>query len=446
MKPFNVLYLHAHDAGRYIQPYGFALQTPALQKLAEEGMLFRQAFCANPTCSPSRACLLTGQYAHVNGMLTLAHRGGRLHHYEDTLIQFLGSQGWHTALAGQQHIAWEPYAHVSEIGYHEILTGDGCADDSTSPEGVAAAAGEFLSRQHDKPFFLDVGFFPPHRDGRGGFPFSGPIPDERYVRPPLPLPDNPQTRRDMAHYAASVATFDAMASRVLQALDKSGQAENTLVMATTDHGIAFPGMKCRLTDHGIGVMLILRGPSGLTGGKVSDAMVSQIDLFSTVCELLELPPPAHLQGKSLMPLVKEPGTEIHDEIFAEVNFHAAYEPMRAVRTPRWKYIRSFHSYGRPILPNCDDGPSKEYLHAEGWAKQPLPEEELYDLVFDPNECVNLAASPTHRKILREMKTRLEAWMLKTNDPLLAGALSAEGKKVTPREAYSPGSKPRVMSF
>lgn len=445
MNKFNVLYLHAHDAGRYIQPYGYCLETPWLQKLAEQGFLFRQAFCANPTCSPSRACLLTGQYAHVNGMMALAHRGGRLHRYEDTLVQFLGSRGWHTALAGIQHIAWEPHAKPSEIGYHEILTGksaaDGVPEGKDSPDDVAAAAEQFLARPHDRPFFLDVGFFPPHRDSRDRFPALLPLPDERYLRPPSPLPDNPQTRRDFADYAASVSTFDAMAGRVLQALDRSGLAGNTLVIATTDHGIAFPGMKCRLTDHGLGVMLILRGPGGFLGGRVSDAMVSQIDLFPTICEVLALPAPDHVQGGSLVPLTCDANAEIHDEIFAGVNFHAAYEPMRAVRTSRWKYIRRFHPLARPVLPNCDDGLSKTFLCSQGWAERPVPEEELYDLTFDPNEACNLSSSELHREPLQEMRDRLDRWMKATGDPLLKGPLSFEGKRVTPSDAYSPGGAP-----
>ncbi|WP_269522437.1 sulfatase family protein [Coraliomargarita parva] len=444
MNPLNIVYLHSHDAGRYIQPYGYAIQTPQLQKFAEQGMLFRQAFCENPTCSPSRACLMTGQSAHVNGMLGLAHRGFRLNHYEDTLVNYLRGHGWHTALSGVQHIAHEPFSTVEEIGYHEVL--DEALDDSGTvrryapdSSGVADAATDFLAREHDKPFFLDVGFFPPHRIDDGDFPSSLPVPNPAYVRPPAHLPDTPETREDFARYMASVSTFDALAGQVLDAIDRNGLSGNTLVIVTTDHGIAFPGMKCRLTDHGLGVLLILRGPGagGFEQGKVTDAMVSHLDIFPTVCESLGLPLPERLEGESLAALANDPEAELRDCLFAEVNVHAAPEPMRAVRTPRWKYIRHYQSLEHRVLPNCDDSPSKTRLCESGWAAVPSVREELYDLVLDPIEGNNLAALPQHADTLAEMAGRLDDWMAATSDPLLDGALELDGKILTPVDAYSP---------
>src|SRR5262245_4032488 len=113
MKYPNILYIHSHDTGRYIQPYGHAVPTPNLQRLAEEGVLFRQAFCVAPTCSPSRASLLTGQSAHSSGMLGLAHRGFRLNDYGQHLIHTLRQAGYHSTLIGMQHEAADP----TWIGY-----------------------------------------------------------------------------------------------------------------------------------------------------------------------------------------------------------------------------------------------------------------------------------------------------------------------------------------
>lgn len=441
-QPFNIVYLHCHDAGRYIQPHGYAVPTPSLQRLAEQGVLFRQAFTNNPTCSPSRACLLTGQYAHVNGMLGLAHRGFRLNDYSHHLIHTLHRQGYTSALAGMQHIANDRTpggAKVSDIGYHRILTED--------PHFLipTEAAIDFLHEKHESPFFLSVGYFAPHRGKikhrpAESFPSLGPALDERYVCPPAPFPDNPQTRRDMAEYASSMHSTDLCMGRVLEALDRTGLADNTLVIATTDHGVAFPGMKCRLTDHGIGVMLILRGPEGgpLRGGRVVDAMVSHLDLFPTLCEGLGIEPPDRLQGKSLLPLVDGRADRLHDEIFAEVNFHAAYEPMRAVRTDRWKYIRHLGGFDTPVLPNVDDSLTKSFLVREGWSKQTPPTEELFDLSFDPQERHNLASDPTQKPVLSIMRDRLQRWMRDTDDPAQAGSvpLPEHGYVVSPR-AYSP---------
>ena len=117
----NILYIHSHDTGRYIQPFGHAMPTPNFQRLAEQGVLFRQAFCANPTCSPSRAALLTGQWPHSCGMLGLAHRGFRLNDYSHHLVQTLKKAGYTTALSGFQHVGRPPAADPSEIGYDEIF-------------------------------------------------------------------------------------------------------------------------------------------------------------------------------------------------------------------------------------------------------------------------------------------------------------------------------------
>jgi N-sulfoglucosamine sulfohydrolase len=429
----NILYLHSHDTGRYIQPYGHAVATPNLQGLAQQGVLFRQNFCVSPTCSPSRAALLTGSYPHENGMAGLAHRGFALNDYHQHMLHTLRALGYEAVLAGVQHIAARQgeTAGWQVIGYDRRLEG---------PQEQAAV--EFLSGAPSQPFFLDVGFEETHREYP---PIAGAPDDPRYCLPPAPLPDTPATRQDMARFKASARELDRKMGLVLAALEASGLAENTLVICTTDHGIAFPRMKCNLHDSGIGVSLILRGPGGFSGGKVVDAMTSHLDLFPTVCDLLGIAPPAWLRGKSLLPLVEahdssssvetqhfasEGETQdiaslrIHDELFFEVNYHAAYEPMRAVRTPRWKYIRRYDGRTRPVMPNCDDGESKSVWLEHGWRERPVPEEALFDLVFDPNETANLAPDPRCQPVLEEMRARLARWMQATDDPLLRGEIPA----------------------
>ena len=161
--------------------------------------------------------------------------------------------------------------------------------------------------------------------------------DALYSLPPANLPDTPATRRDMAAYKASARALDQGVGTVLDAIED----ENTLVIFTTDHGLAFPGAKATLTDRGIGVLLIVRGPGGFTGGRVSDALVSQVDLFPTICDLLGLERPEWVRGRSLLPLARKEADEVNDAVFAEITFHAAYEPQRAVRTKRYKYIRRY---------------------------------------------------------------------------------------------------------
>lgn len=425
----NILYIHTHDIGRYAQPYGYAVPTPNIQALAEEGVLFRQAFCANPTCSASRAALLTGMYPHNNGMTGLAHRGWSLNDYSQHIVHTLRAAGYTTVLTGVQHVAshqqGEPWR---VIGYDRWLGND-------DPHERAI---DYLESEPEAPFFLSVGFFDTHRE----FEPVSDAADPRYVRPPAPLPDTPETREDMARFIASARTLDAKMGAVLDALARTGLAENTLVICTTDHGIAFPAMKCTLTDHGTGVMLIVRGPGGFEGGRVIDSLVSHIDLFPTLCDLLEIDPPDWLQGVSLMPLVRGEVQAVRDEVFSEVNYHAAYEPMRAIRTPRWKYIRRFEDRTRPVLPNCDDGLSKTVWLEHGWANLAPDREALYDLIFDPNEAHNLAGEPRVSEVLDELRGRLDAWMRATGDPLLEGRVPApSGAVVNDIDGLSPREQP-----
>ena len=404
----NIVYLHAHDAGRYIQPYGYAVATPHLMRLAEQGMLFHQAFCTAPTCSPSRAGLLTGQSPHVTGMLGLSHRGFSLTEPSHLLPHMLREAGYRTILAGIQHVA-RPDERPT-LGFDEFVD-----PDRHEADLVAAAVEQRCAQGLVEPFYLDVGCNEPHRD----FPVPEDDKSAHYVRPPEPLPNTPETRRDMVGYARLAARFDEMVGRTLAALEEAGVADRTLIICTTDHGVAFPLMKCNLTDAGLGVLLMLRGP-GIEPGTASDAMVSHLDIYPTICDMLGLDPPDWLEGHSLTPVIRGRASQVRDELFGEVTYHAAYEPKRCVRTPRHKYIRRYGDRDLPVLPNCDEGLSKDVLLAHGWAQRPQPREALYDLMLDPNERDNLIDDPAMAVVLGEMRQRLDGWMRRTQDPLLQG--------------------------
>ena len=426
----NILYLHSHDTGRYVQPYGHPVPTPNIQRLADQGVLFRRAFCAAPTCSASRACLLTGQYGHNNGMLGLAHRGWSLNDYHHHLVHPLHDAGYHSVLIGEQHIAKRP----DIIGFDRVVK-----IETTRVATVAPVAIEILAGPPPEPFFMSVGFFETHRD------FLDPpsLRDALYSLPPPNLPDTPDTRRDMAAYKASARSLDQGVGAVLEALDLHGLADDTLIIFTTDHGLAFPGAKATLFDRGLGVMLIMRGPGGFAGGKVHDALVSHIDVYPTLCELVGIERLDFLQGLSMLPLVRGERTAIRDAIFAEMTWHAAYEPQRAVRTERFKYIHRFGDRDRPVLCNCDDSPSKTLLLESGWADRRVPVEQLYDLTFDPNEAANLAGEASHESELAELRERLFEWMRNTDDPLLEGdPAPPPGAEINDPDQLSP-SEPRT---
>jgi N-sulfoglucosamine sulfohydrolase len=403
----NILYLHSHDTGRYVQPYGEPVPMPNVQALADQGVLFREAFCAAPTCSASRACLLTGQYGQSNGMLGLAHRGWSLRDYRHHIVHTLRKVGYTSTLIGEQHISKEP----GVIGYDEVLK-----IPTTRVDSVAPLAMEVLRRPRERPLFLSVGFFETHREFLG----PGSLRDVHYSKPPNNLPDTPEVRADVAAFKASARSLDHGVGMVLNQLDASGLMDDTLVIFTTDHGMPFPGAKATLYDRGLGVMLVLRGPEPFNGGRVIDALVSHIDIYPTVCEYLEIERPPFLQGVSLMALLHGHTTSAREEIFAGSTWHAAYEPQRAVRTERHKYIRRWGERLTPVLPNTDDGPSKDLLLRGGWAERVIPKEQLYDLLFDPNETDNLLEDPDYAAVLADLRGRLEMWMRDTEDPLLAG--------------------------
>jgi len=403
----NILYMHSHDTGRYVQPYGEPVPMPNVQALADQGVLFREAFCAAPTCSASRACLLTGQYGQSNGMLGLAHRGWSLRDYRHHIVHVLRGVGYTSTLIGEQHISKEPEV----IGYDEVLK-----ISTTHVDTVAPLAMEVLRRERERPLFLSVGFFETHREFLG----PGSLRDVHYSKPPNNLPDCPEVRADVAAFKASARSLDHGVGMVLNQLDASGLMEDTLIIFTTDHGMPFPGAKATLYDRGLGVMLILRGPEPFNGGRVIDGLVSHIDIYPTVCEYLGIERPPFLQGVSLLELLRGESTSAREEIFAGSTWHAAYEPQRAVRTVRHKYIRRWGDRLRPVLANTDDGPSKDLLLAAGWAEREIPKEQLYDLLYDPNEANNLLADPGYADVLADLRERLETWMRDTEDPLLAG--------------------------
>ena len=417
----NIVYIHSHDTGRYTEPYGHHISTPNLQKFADEGMVFRQAFSASPTCSPSRASLFTGMTPGCNGMWGLAHHKGsnwRLNDYSQTFVQMLKHVGYTTTIAGIQHIlsGLSAKAAAETIGYNTLVKS------SWSVPFTAEQAAGYLDHlgSPKQPFFLDVGFIATHvlTPTPTGSHFGYENGDPRKAEAIATLRDTPETQQDVADFAVAADVFDTAVGKILQSLERNSLADNTLVMITTDHGIPLPGMKANHTDGGLGVGLIFRGPKGFSGGKVSNALVSQIDVFPTFCELLELPKPAWLQGKSLMPLVRGEVDEINEAVFAEYEEHAVLEPQASVRTKRYKYIRRLDGNDEPRPANTDLTYTKDLWLKEGWDEHLVVPEQLYDLEVDPLEKHNLAVDPGHGGVLSDMRRLMVARMEKYDNPLL----------------------------
>lgn len=424
MQP-NVLLIITHDTGRHLGPFERGVATPNLARLAREGVVFERAFCAAPQCSPSRGSLMTGQMPHTHGLVGLEHLGFRLHRaaLARTLPAVLTGAGYDTRLFGFQHEADDPHA----LGYRHVA-----GTPSGRSAGVIPSVTAFLATRPAQPFFASVGLAETHR------PFEPSATSLDDVMVPAYLPDAPTTRRDVADLNGAVRQADAAIGQILAALDAAGLADTTLVLYTPDHGIPFPRAKGTLFDPGIEIGVIGRGPGGFSGGRRIAGLVSNIDLYPTILRLCGVEPPAGTQGVDLAPLLNGTAPAVRDAVFAELTYHTAYDPMRGLRTARYKYIRSFTDRPLTLPAHVDPGPTKDLLRAQGFFDRSRPREMLYDLERDPYEQTDLAADPAHAPILADLRLRLDRWMTETGDPLLQGDIAAPpGAIVTPAESYEP---------
>jgi arylsulfatase A-like enzyme len=435
--PENVVLLHSHDTGRQIAPYGHAVPTPNLQSLADEALVFRNAHTPAPTCSPSRAAMTTGVAPHSAGMTGLVNRGWTMDAPERHVANLLREQGYDTVLPGFQHEHGGAEAE-REIGYRTFPE----AQEEGRDRATAAAAADYIAgvEDDDDPFFLSAAFSNTHR--------SFPGPDEHDVDPdgiqPFgPLPDVAACREDVAGFHASAAILDDCVGTVLDALRDEGLLEETLVLYTTDHGPAFPRMKCNLSDGGTGVAMLARFPDG-PRGEATDGLVSHVDLVPTLCECLGVETPGYVQGESWLDATGDPASfEGREAVYGEVTYHAAYEPKRSVRTDRYRYVRRYGDYDRHVLPNCDDGPAKRFLVEHGLGERERPEEALYDTYHDPGERENLIDDPDYADAAEALRGRLDDWMEHTDDPLLSGPVSKPpGGEANPQDGREPGDPER----
>ncbi|MBT5801239.1 MAG: sulfatase [Gemmatimonadetes bacterium] len=433
----NIVFLHSHNSGRFIEPYGHAVPTPNLMRLARGGALFRRAFSAAPSCSPSRASFLTGEYPHCSGMLGLAHRGFALAHPERHLARVLGGHGYQTAHCGTEHLVPHQSGTFADAYHCEL------ADTAVAAEAAEAVC-DYLHTKSQQPFFLSVGTTETHTPYPEPQPETHPAENPDHCTPPPPFPDTPELRAMAAGYKRSARQMDAGFGAILDALAASGLDANTYVFAFTDHGLQWPLHIGSVGEHGNAAFLIARGPAHFNGGKAFDAMVSLMDLMPTVCELAGLERPPWLQGESLLPLVDGRVERLHEHLFFEQTYHAAYEPMRGVRDERHIYIRRFDQREKLVLPNTDDTPAKSDLIEHGWQQQPRHQEMLYDHYFDPEQQNNLSDRPELAPTLAALCRRLDDWMAATADPLLVGPVPIpQGAQVTDVDVFSPGQEPLI---
>lgn len=423
----NLLLIHCHDLGRHLHCYGVpSVQTPHLDALAARGVRFAKSFCTAPQCSPSRAALFTGRYPHCTGVMGLCHANFAwdLHPGEKHLAQLLAEAGYATAGVGVIH---ETRSGPERIGLQRY-------DQNSLAEKAVQASLEMLETfraQRDRSFYLQVGFSEPHRKpGSGevehmGFLGDHLLPDEeRGVWVPGYLRDTPGTRAELAELQGALRHVDAQVGRILEALAGHGLAENTLLVFTTDHGIALPRAKCSCYEPGLEVALILRLPSraGWHGGRVVEELVSNVDNVPSWLEVLGLPVPENVQGRSFAPLLDGRDYAPREAVFGEQTYHGEYVPLRSVRTARHKLILNFAPGKAFFDPSQSWHPRAITVSPPDPARSYKPLMEVYDLAADPWEQQNVADDERHAEVQRELLARLGRHMRETDDPLLRGAV------------------------
>ena len=427
----NVLLIHGHDLGCYLGCYGTDIETPNIDSLATDGAIFDQHFVTAPQCSPSRGSLMTGHHPHVNGLMGLAHGNWELNEDERILPQYLGNAGYETHLFGLQHISQD----TDRLGY-DYVHSEGNLYPGVSPEvhqanrarNVSTVVESFVTRgAYDGPFFVSVGFFECHRveeqNGRFGFDadFYG-ADDPDNIRPLQYLPDRRGIRQDLAEMRGMVRAVDTAIGTILDALEEAGIVDDTLVILTTEHGIAFPRAKGSCFDAGIEAALLMRYPGVIDAGERYNELISNVDVLPTILDLVSIENDIDLDGRSFARLLAEDDGEYDEReaIFAQMTWHDMYNPVRAIRTTRHKYIRNFwhlpHVYLTKDIYASEAG--REVREIDGVPRRPF--EELYDIRDAPQEDDNVAFEPRYQETRRELSRRLHDWMEETDDPLLDG--------------------------
>lgn len=414
MRP-NIVFITCHDLGKHLGCYGQrTVHTPALDRLAAEGLTFDASFCTAPQCGPSRAALHTGRYAHSNGMLGQMHQpfNWTLHAGERHAAALLHDYGYETVMVGLQHISQQP----ETLGYDRIYPRQPAPELGKTAAQLLAA----YKTESDRPFYMEIGFVEPHRP----YDANGTQPDaSKGVDLPGWVPDTLEAKQDFAALQGINRVMDEGVGLVLDALHHYSLIENTWLIFVTDHGLAMPRAKGTLYDPGIETALLMRWPEmGFSGGRREEALISHVDILPTMLEAIGAEIPENLQGISLWDRLVNNGKPPNDHIFAEKTFHTAYEPMRCIRTAQHKLILNLDVGALVVPADVQDSLYYPQVMRQVMAKRPYL--ELYDLRTDPLEMNNLAGKSELADLQASLQQQLLGWMESTDDPVLRGAITS----------------------
>ena len=455
-KPPNILFCISDDqsyphAGAYGSRF---VKTPAFDRVAAEGILFQNSFVSTPSCCPSRGSVLSGQDFYRLREASMNHTIWPIENDVPLYTDLLAEAGYHVGFSGK---GWGP-GNWQLSGREHSPSGPVYNDIKLDPPGefispidYAANFENFLDeRQEDAPFCFWAGFIEPHRELDDGIGVRNGIQLED-VEVPGFLPDAPEVRGDIADYAFEIDHFDSHLGRMLALLEERGELDNTIVVVTSDNGMAFPRAKASVYEYGAHMPLAIRWGARVAPGRTVDDFISHRDFAPTFLEAAGVSIPADMTGRSLMPILasKDSGqidpSRDHAVFGIERHFpgsrpDGAGYPIRAIRTADYLYIRKATPVGDhpgPSWPasdttggfgDTDGGPTKTYIwehrqdqprYAEmAFAKRPA--EELYSVHDDPLDMANRASDPELGGIKTKLSTQLDAYLTATADPRATG--------------------------
>ncbi len=424
----NIVFLIADDwSFPHARVYGDqTVRTPTFDGLSDMGVLFENAYCAAPSCSPSRASILLGRYPHQLG--SAGNLWSVIPNEYPNWVSLLKQSGYHT---GKSRKGWGP-GDFESGGYEHNPAGMDYPDFKT-----------FLQdKKKGQPFAYWFGSQDPHRAYEINTGVKSGM-DADNVSVPGFLPDNPCVRNDIMDYYYEVERFDRESGSIIELLREKGMLENTLIVMTSDNGMPFPRAKATLYDYGTRMPLAMYWKGHIEGGKRITAFMNFVDFAPTFLEAAGMEIPEEFSGKSLLGLFTENlSGDDRNMVFLERERHANVRkgdlsyPSRAIRTKDFLYIRNFEpdrwpsgdpevhqsvgQYGDVdnsiskflILAMKDEPADKDYFKL-AFGKRPA--EEFYVLSDDPYNLTNEIGNTKYEKVLKSLREKLKKWMLETSD-------------------------------
>ena len=414
------------------------IKTPAFDRVAKKGVLFNNAFCAAPQCSPSRAAILTGRQ-----IWQLEEAGVHASHFPTKFkayTQVLEEAGYHVGYTGK---AWGP-GNYKHYGWKQNPAGKSYGKKKLKAPAKGVSGNDYSAnfedfmkaKKKDQPFCFWYGAHEPHRAYEYGVgKKNGKNPDD--VKVPPFLPDNEVTRNDILDYSYEIEWFDLHLGKMLDYLEKIGELDNTLIIVTADNGMPFPRAKANLYELGTHVPLAVCWGNKFKGGQKVDTPVSLAQVAPTILNALGLENPSSFTQKSILPLLR--GEEMKQVVFTgrERHTHARYDnwtyPCRSIRTEQFLLIHNIKPDRWPAgdpkgekYYDIDGCPSKSEIMKQGGMFLDLsvakrPEFELFDIIKDPYAMENLAQKAEYAEVVKELLAKLHKQLKEDGDPRFNGS-------------------------